>query len=159
MKKFFAVTPVGTLDLSRAVRRIFVALMYGVYFSLITCWHLLSEASDTHLWLTLAGVVAFIVCYFVLNAATKGLADRFRKDFTNQELDERQHLLRNQAYFWAYLVLGVVMFFLLIVADTIGVSWALMALGGLYMSLPTAIIAWLEPDPISKETFEERTLA
>ena len=151
MKKL--VSPVGTLNLSRTVRRTLVTLMYGVYLGLIAYWsYLPGEMPDGRLataqWLTLAGLVTFIVSYLVLNVSTQGLADRYRKTFTSQALDERQLLLRNQAYFWAYLSLGTAAFLLLISADKLGFGWTLIAFAGLYMSLPTALIAWLEPDPV-----------
>ena len=153
MKKL--VSPVGTLNLSRTVRRILVTLMYGVYLGLIAYWsYLPSDMPDGQLataqWLTLAGLVTFIVSYLVLNVSTQGLADRYRKTFTGQALDERQLLLRNQAYFLAYLSLGTAAFLLLISADRLGFGWTLIAFAGLYMSLPTALIAWLEPDPVTE---------
>ncbi len=154
------VSPIGTLDLSRTVRRALVTLMYGVYFGLIVYWsYLPSDMPNAQLavaqWLTLAGIALFAISYLVLNVSTRGLADRYTKTFTSQSLDERQLLLRNQAYFWAYLILGGVMFLLLALVDTLGVGWTLIALGGLYTSLPTALIAWLEPDPITEDTFRK----
>ena len=156
MKKL--VSPIGTLDLSRTVRRALVTLMYGVYFGFIMYWsYLPGDMPNAQLavaqWLTLAGIALFAISYLVLNVSTRGLADRYTKTFTGQSLDERQLLLRNQAYFWAYLILGGVMFLLLTLVNNLGVGWTLVALGGLYTSLPTALIAWLEPDPPIEENF------
>ena len=159
MKKF--VSPTGTLELSRTARRTLVVLMYGVYFGLITYrTYLPGDMQNDYLtaapWLTLVGLATFVGSYLVLNISTQRLADRFKKTFTGQPLDERQLLLRNQAFFWAYLILGVVAFLLLMGSDERGFGWTLVALAGLYMSLPAALIAWLEPDPVSEDRFEER---
>ena len=156
MKKF--VSPTGTLELSRTLRRTLVVLMYGVYFGLIvhrTYTYLPGDMPNDYLtaapWLTLMGLVTFVGSYFILNVSTQRLADRFKKTLTGQPLDERQLLLRNQAYFWAYLIFGVVAFLLLMGSDERGFGWTLIALAGLYISLPAALIAWLEPDPIEDE--------
>ena len=165
MKKL--VSPIGTLNLSRTVRRALVTLMYGVYFGLLVSRNYLpSEIPNAQLataqWLMLAGIVIFIVSCIVLNVSTKGLADRFRKTLTGQPLDERQLLLRNQAYFWSYLILGLVMFLFWNTSNDLGFGWTLIALVGLYGSLPTALIAWLEPDPLQDDessTPESRSVA
>ena len=154
MRKFVSST--GTLELSRTVRRTLVVLMYGVYFGLIAYrTYLPGDMPIGRLtaapWLTLVGLVTFVGSYLVLNISTQKLADRFKKTLTGQPLDERQLLLRNQAFFWAYLLLGVVAFVLLMDSDERGFGWTLIALAGLYMSLPAALIAWLEPDPVEDE--------
>ena len=148
----------GTLELSRAVRRILVVLMYAVYFGLTVYWGRSPEIPDGQLvtarGLTLAGLVIFAVSYLALNRSTRSLADRFTNSLTEPPLDERQILLRNQAYFWAYLILGPVMFLFYNAAENLGYGWTLIAFISLYTSLPTAVTAWLEPDPI-EDTFPE----
>ena len=151
------VSPLGTLHLNRTVRRTLVTLMYGVYVGLIIYWYfLLSEMPDAQLaaaqWLTLVGILTFTACYTALNMATQGLANSFKRTLTGPPLDERQLLLRNQAYFWAYLLLGVVAILFWDLSDDLGVGWTIIAFFGLYGSLPTALIAWLEPDPVKEET-------
>ena len=99
-----------------------------------------------------------------------------------KQLDERQRQVRNDAYFQAYLILSAVTFaapilITLLLLFSQGTVRALAAalLASLERSmdfvlafanlftfvsfLPWAILAWLEPDPITEDPFEERTLA
>ncbi len=158
MKKFGLFT--GTPELSRAVRRILVLVMYGVYFELIVYWNSPNVVRGSQIsipisiggWLTLAGFIVFAVSYLVLRRSVGGLAERFTISPTRRaSLDERQILLRNRAYFWAYLIIGVAVFFFSSATNNLGYRWTLFAFIGFYVSLPTALVAWLEPDPLQDE--------
>ncbi len=142
------------LKLKKNVRRTVVVFIYAVYISLLTYWtYLPGELFGIRLaavqWLTVTGVVLFLAGFSVLYASTERLADRFQRPFHAQPaLDERQLFLRNRAYFWSYLIFGVSIFFAW--TTLTGLNWfgIFMVFSGLYVSLPTAIVAWLEPDPV-----------
>jgi hypothetical protein len=88
------------------------------------------------------------------------------------ELDERQVQLRNRVYYLAYgllsIILGVGLFYWYIATDAArlelwlprssfeaaAVFWGLLIL---LSSLPTAVLAWLEPDFLPEEASERRT--
>ncbi len=146
------------LKLSRSVRRTIVVVTYAVYVGLLGYWiYLPTELSGTQLataqWLTLAGILLFLLGSLVLSASTERLDDRFQRPFYNQssKLDERQLVLRNRAYFWSYLLFGLGIFFIWTASDRLGYFGFAIAFAGLYGSLPTAIVAWLEPDPIAED--------
>lgn len=141
--------------LSRNVRRTIVVLTYVIYIGLLGYWtYLPAELSGVQLataqWLTLMGILLFLLGSLILSASTERLADRFQRPFYNQssKLDERQLVLRNRAYFWSYLLFGLGIFFIWTASDRLGYFGFAIAFAGLYGSLPTAIVAWLEPDPV-----------
>lgn len=157
MKKFGLFT--GTLELSRDARRLLILLMYSVDFGLIVYWNSPGaygfSTFTTPKLLTLMGVTIFAAIYLVLSLSTRGLADRFTKSLRGPPLDERQILLRNRTYFRAYLILGIVMFFFWSVANNLRYGWMLLAFISFYASLPTALVAWLEPDPLVEDIRSE----
>lgn len=80
-------------------------------------------------------------------------------DGTDELLDERQRLLRGRAYLNAYRVLGL-LFMLLLLYISLAVdqgwpmphgysAWNLLYMAALLLSLtlPSALLAWTEPDP------------
>ena len=141
--------------LKRAVRRVVVIVTYAIYIGLLMYWtYLPDELSSMRLataqWFTLAGILLFLLGFSTLYASTERLADRFQRPFYNQnsKLDERQLVLRNRAYFWSYLLFGIGIFFVWTASDRLGYFGFVMIFAGLYGSLPTAIVAWLEPDPV-----------
>lgn len=151
MKSTFSLT-----GLSQFARRTIVLVMYGIYLGLWLYWTWLpADLSDAQRalvpWFTSAGILLFLVVFYLLYAATGRLADRW-KPVSNGALDERQLLLRNRAYFWAYILLGVgasVVFWNTVIK--FGFFGALLMFAFLYGTLPTAVIAWLEPDPVRDE--------
>ncbi len=145
--------------LGQFVRRTVVIIMYGVYVSLWLYWTWLPIGSSgarpsATPWVTLIGIVLFLAGFYFLYAATRRLADHW-KPVNNQALDERQLLLRNRAYFWAYILLGLgVSIFLWNSVLKFGFFGVALTIVGLYGTLPTAMVAWLEPDPVPDEPIE-----
>ena len=145
--------------LSRATRRTIVTVMYAVYVGLWLYWTWLPDdlSSPQRVlvpWFTSAGILLFFVGFYLLYAATGRLADHW-KPVSNKALDERQLYLRNRAYFWAYILLGVgasVVFWNTVIK--FGFFGALVMFAALYGTLPTAVIAWLEPDPLRDDETE-----
>ena len=156
MKNFFQ--PMFTIELKRIWRRALVILFYTVFFALIFFWTSLPAELPNSLvalaqWLTLAGTLVIAGIYLSLNAATQGLADRFGRTVTGAPIDERQLLLRNQAYFWGYILLGPALLTLVFLSERLGLSWSVIAGFAFYVAFPTTVIAWLEPNPPTEESF------
>ena len=154
------------LELRRFWRRVLVVLLYGLYSGLLTFWALIPyplfpSFTPFMQWVSLAGFALMVLTALVLYVATGGVSnihdhDLYR-DAKPPPIDERQEKVRNRAYLPAYLILGPSLLVLILSAEKIAPLW-LIALGlFLYVVLPIAVLAWLEPDPI--EDLEERTLA
>lgn len=147
--------------LGRGQRRFLVSMTYVCLVVYVGTF--LTTESSPWFWFGLPAFVAAVAIYFWLLAPfTQRIADE--KD---TKLDERQMVVRNHAHRTAYRILGS----LLIVALTylhlsVGVldnrPWTLQIsedditpifTGALWLiiTLPTAIIAWNEPDPIPDE--------
>ena len=142
--------------LNRFARRTVVVVMYSVYVGLWLYWTWLpADLSNVRHFVvpsfTVTGILVFLASFYLLYAATGRLADHW-KPVSNKVLDERQLYLRNRAYFWAYILLGIgasVIFWNTVIK--FGFFGALVMFAALYGTLPTAVIAWLEPDPLPEE--------
>lgn len=156
MKSTFSLT-----GLSQFARRTIVLVMYGIYLGLWLYWTWLpadlSDAQRTLMpWVTSVGILLFLVGFYLLYHATGRLADRW-EPACNKALDERQLILRNRAYFWAYILFGIgasVVFWN--TAIGFGFFASLLMFVALYGTLPTAVIAWLEPDPVTEEPVNQQ---
>ena len=139
-----------SITLSQLSRRIFVTLLYASLVGTIILWAMQSQPfSDVVMQLiTLFTVTLIIVCITVLDLATHGIAENTLT--TQRDLDERQTNLRNRAYFIGYILLGQALFLLFIVNSRIGIGYTFLSALVFYTTIPTAVIAWLEPDPIEE---------
>jgi amino acid permease len=146
-------------QLSQRHRRVLVLAEYAGLFSYLTVTVFMDDA-----WwwlLALVGVVAMILIH-------SQLLVRFTQKIANKEdaeLDERQTAVRDNAHRTAYQILGsaIIVGLVLLQMLTTGplglkpwtpqlsirsvVTPALSTLIWMYVSLPTAVIAWAEPDP------------
>lgn len=149
------------LRLCQGVRRVIVGVMYGAALLVLVYWtSLLANDSAQRLatahQLSIIGSIIFYLCFLALYLATGRLAEEFGGPFSGGRADERQRALRNRAYLWAYLIFGFAIGSLWFwpLPDTLGVFWKVFAFFSLYGTLPTAVIAWLEPDPVPDEPIE-----
>ncbi|MDQ6721161.1 MAG: hypothetical protein M3003_10270 [Candidatus Dormibacteraeota bacterium] len=151
--------PISSRVGSRSLRRKVVVAMYGSYLLIALGMQLSFQASGR--WMTAGlGVLAVVA----VAAATVANGWLGRRTYVNapqledRELDERLVQIKNQAYRTAYkiitplvLVAGPLAYFLLsIEPGGHGISHAILIYGGLALlvaTLPTAIVAWREPDP------------
>ena len=145
--------------LSQRQRRVLVLAQYAGLFSYLT----VSVFLDNAWWLLLAlvGIVATVLIH-------SQLLVRFTQKIANKqdaELDERQTAVRDNAHRTAYQILGSVIIVGLVLLQmlTTGplsdrpwtpkisihsvVAPVLTTILWMYVSLPTAVIAWAEPDP------------
>jgi len=106
------------------------------------------------------GVAAFIVYCAVMARLGAAVGRPFRAD---EHLDERQRAARDRVHRVAYTVMSVLLLFALVPALLLdGTMWpsvdgrtfplvTLALLAVVHASLPWAILAWTEPDPIPLE--------
>lgn len=143
--------------LSRTQRRL---LVVGAYLGLLSyAGMVLVMGNSPWLLLSLAGLlVAVIIHSWLLAPFTQRIADR-----KASSLDERQEAVRNRAHHSAYQILASVLIIVLVYSqldllhfegalpsldiDEGNVSTVLVAALWSLITLPTAIIAWNEPDP------------
>lgn len=144
---------------SRRRRRLSVVALYGSYVILCT-----SAAIAANLIAPVARAVSLALLIAGVTAAAYGVFTLMGRTFVNApnvrdaELDERQRARRNEALVRAYPVIG--MFAALCLAYTIAgdfwpalhnftiveaLFWGTLLLA---ISLPSAIVAWTEPDPL-----------
>jgi hypothetical protein len=157
------------MNISRRQRRLHVLGLYGGYLAVALSWALASHLGQPLLFVL---VIAFGLVF--LNSLVKlGLGHK-PWNITGKpdaELDERQVQLRNRVYYLAYgllsSILGVGLIYWYIATDAqrlalwlpsspveVGaVFWGLLLL---LSSLPTAVLAWLEPDFLPEEVSEPR---
>ena len=162
MKKF--VSPTGTLELNCAWRRTLVVILYTLFVGLLVLRVRLPQPLPDSLipiaqWSTLVGLIFMVAAALILHFATGGIADTHGNDLRPRPIDERQEKVRNQAYVSSYVLLGPSLLTLAFLTEYIALIWLFLTGLFLYASLPVAVLAWLEPDPISENRFEERTLA
>jgi hypothetical protein len=135
--------------MTRARRRLSVFLLYLGYGAA-----LLTIGAGSHfrsLFLALFAVLAALGLTGILLA---------RRGLVHGVLDERQRTVRDQSYYTAYLILGALAlllsgWMLLARLDAIGLptlapSQIVLLCGGiilLALTLPSAVMAWTEPDP------------
>lgn len=146
---------------SRATRRVLVTVTYlGYAFFVWAFWA--ARTLDVALWTILLAAVpalATMLCYVALYAYTRSIADR-----SDRQLDERERMVRDRAYRLAYQVVATVLLLLIFYAMVAidggdlwfprtlnqfsAIFWGAMLLT---TSLPTAMIAWTEPDEVDDE--------
>lgn len=136
----------------RLTRRVLVALQYLALVGLVALWDGPKVASVVAAY-ALAGVFVFLFALLVVS--TRGVTERDEK-----YLDERQAQLRQRSVTRAYgifaiLVVGSffasadkVLFPSVVTLHLGDVLWVF----GYMLTLPTAVLAWLEPDPIPAES-------
>ena len=147
--------------MKRNVRRTWVIGLYAYLLAVVP----LAVYSDLPAWVSTLLVLGYVF------APLPGRWYNARLDeWSKQPLDERQHALRNFAYRLSY---QVILFCAFVVVSLYFFGDALFSFGGLdslvifltvmlffvMLYLPLSIVAWLEPDPIPENTFEERTFA
>ncbi len=143
---------------SRSVRRVLVVFYYLTLFAL---YPLLAE------WLGILAVVLFLV---LSPASAKGTELLKAYNQEDMKLDERQESLVKDAFVTAYLLFAGLLIatsFANIFLDT-APAWILvlndrLIFGQLFsfrvllllaVTLPPAVIMWLEPDPVRDDVFE-----
>lgn len=145
--------------LSQRQRRVLVLAQYAGLFSYLTVTVFMDDAW----WLVLAlvGVVATVLIHSkLLVRFTQKIADK-----EDSELDERQTAVRDNAHRTAYQILGsaIIVGLVLLQMSTTGplsfrpwtpqlsirsiVLPVTTTILWMYVTLPTAVIAWAEPDP------------
>ena len=141
---------------SRGRRRRWMLAMY-LCAAAVVLW-LAFGGDHWSLWLAIAPMLVAVTIYFKLVVPIReALTEK-----EDRELDERQLVVRNRAYFYAFRILGVVVFgAVLYGALTAGQTWpalptpqttsdfgtvGLLA-AFLLGSLPASVAAWTEPDP------------
>lgn len=157
-----AATPLVEADLSRASRRRRVVALYGGYVPIVPIYAIARAAHDRTI--ALVGLAILSICFA---AFCYGFYTLMQRTFTNsanvedEALDERQLERRNRAVFVAFRTLSVVLAVAPLwatIATTAErwtwlrdpsliafAAWSVFLLG---LTLPTALLAWNEPDPI-----------
>jgi hypothetical protein len=160
-------------DAPRRWRRLVVVLLYGAYVSAVLAWWLAAEAVSARVspltWLIVQVlgffglVMALSMLFFANLAATRSIAEQKRTT-----LDERDAAAASAAYrpAWQlmslYLLLGVLS---VTVLRDVGrlqdghlqtLFWSGLFL---YLTLPTSIVAWTEPDPPAEDVAEAMVTA
>ena len=156
----------GQLSKNRRLRRAVVLGTYGGYAAMVSLWSLSSTLGVGWLGDAAApfGFVA-LLSYFALTTSTYG---KIVNEWKEARLDEREQQVRNRAHFVAYAILGVlvmtVALYGYIAADSgslwlpttenelQAVFWGVLLVAS---SLPAAVLAWLEPNPITDEMWDE----
>jgi hypothetical protein len=152
--------PISSRVGSRSLRRKVVMAMYGSYLLIALGMQLSFQASGR--WMTAGLGVLAVVAVAAATVANGWLGRRTyvnAPQLADPELDERLVQIKNQAYRSGYkiiaplvLVAAPVAYFLLsIEPGGHGVSHAVLIYGFLALlvtTLPTAIVAWREPDPL-----------
>lgn len=141
----------------RRIRRTLILVAYLGYLGVVLAWSLLDPPGRWLLVLPL-GLAAVVGTGMLLMPQVLGVSDG-----TEAMLDERQLALRNRTYLNAYRVLGaLVVLGALYVMLAHGSGWWLprtnLALQAVFwgvwllaVTLPTAILAWSEPDADSPD--------
>lgn len=141
--------------LKQSVRRWLVIGCYGGYASLVLAWIFVAPPLLRSVSLVLFGLTCVICMGMLLMPNILGISDG-----VEQLLDERQRAFRHAMYVNAYQVLGALLMmvglYVYIASDS--KTWWLpqssLELQAVFwgtqvfvMTLPAALIAWLEPDP------------
>ena len=128
------------------------SLVIAMYASLFASEILFLQDHLTLQFLASLGMIATITCFAWLVGATNA-----RADMPNEHLDERERSSRDQTYRFAFInVMGMIALGFLVSVLT---PWlnnfsapeliVLLLFAGLVM--PTAVQAWVEPDPILED--------
>ena len=144
--------------LNRAVRRGLVVGLYGSSAAVIVAQAL---GNARHMgWLSVTADVLFplaLLSYIILLTTAYG---QLANEWKAAKLDERQREMRNRAYLAAYAVLAalVILVALYVRVAAAGSWWTphtgegwnavLTVVMIVTTSLPAAVLAWLEPDPV-----------
>lgn len=145
------------LKLPRLLRRALVIVQALAALVLLLYWHNApAQLTETSLVSAIRfSVIASAIyhgIFVLLYLSIDRLESRWEQNpfRPRPELDERQLNLRGSAYHVAYLFFGLVFFAYVIFppADSLHILWQFAGAASLYGTLPTAVIAWLEPDPL-----------
>jgi hypothetical protein len=155
--------PISSLVGSRRFRRRVVMVMYGAWILGLTSAEVSFQLRPTWVKSSLE-----VIGIFLLVISTLAVLWLNRRTYINApqladaELDERLVQIKNQAYRTAYQILRALVLIgwpvsVVVIAHEpggIGFAGAFVILGGvglLATTLPTAIVAWGEPDPTEPE--------
>lgn len=159
--KQFLNRPLGNVywPVGQGWRRMFVLLAYLGHAALVVLWTLLPSRGQLDNptlgfadWATVFGSILVGASYFLMTITTNRIASK-----SDSLLDERQKELRDNAHRHAYYIFGSTIFLLciLITGDN---RWGAVEIPGAfffaiiaYLTLPTALVAWLEPNPPKEE--------
>ena len=148
--------------MSRRSRRIVgAATLLGLPLMFVWSSFWMTTTVPTMLW----GPVSFILIGItVVGSFVMYRFIRDRADLAGRTLDERQRLLRDQAWIRSYEVLAIVViafvtvlgirvlgFGQAVVLDAAIVSAVVLCLGVLLPVLPVVALAWIEPDSLSDD--------
>lgn len=149
----------GTIleDVSQGRRRLLVVRMYLCLTATVGIFAVAGE----HWWIILA-IVPFVYAIALYAGAIQPIAQDLT-DREDPELDERELMVRNRAYYHAYRALGIIFALSLAYALLATVSFGdanlpvprklsdfallILLLAHLLVSLPASVVAWTEPDP------------
>jgi len=143
---------VFSITLSQRKKRFLVILIYSVLSALLVLWlrtglELTDEQIPPMEIVTILGFLIMVVGSVLLNMSVQLYAT------PKTDWDERQKDLRIKANAKSYRVFGVSLLAAYIFSDVLGMGWSYILVAFLYISLPTAFLAWLEPDPVQNDAF------
>lgn len=157
----FFTKPLYQSKISRLWRRILVIIFSLSLACPMLLWVILRSIDPHRYWVgaqlfTLCAFIIIFVIGLVLHFATAGSAQIHLYLFDTRDLDEYQQHLRQRAYFWSYVNLGIVAIVLsYVISPKLDAAWSLSAIMLLYVVMPTMVMAWLEPDPIADDVTPE----
>ncbi len=128
--------------LRRRYRRLLVLVFHGGYAALLV--FLLPHLSDLGLQ---AAYFTLLTCWLLIFMATGFVGDK-----RQGELDERQQTIRNRAHRYAYLWLAALALIVHWLSGELDFGTLAVYVLLSYAVLPSSVIAWLEPDPLTEET-------
>ena len=153
--------PFIAIHLKRTFRRLLVILLYATFIGTILLWAIRPQALtlETTQLITLATIIIITALTIVLGMATRDvkagrLLQRGVPVVRSEPLDERLVELSDRAHSISYGLLGFALALLYNVAGSIGTNYLYICAFVFYLTIPTAVFAWLEPDPIQDELFE-----
>ena len=144
----------------RSRRVVAIATLIGMPVAYLWSSYWLATSAPTVLWGPITFVLfgATIVGAFLLYGYARG-----RAELPGRNLDERQRQLRDRAWILSYQVLSAVVILGVIVAgieaflverpvtlDASAINALVLSVAVLLPVLPTAALAWIEPDPIEE---------
>ncbi|HEV2033432.1 MAG TPA: hypothetical protein VGU71_04430 [Candidatus Dormibacteraeota bacterium] len=156
--------PISSRVGSRSLRRRVVMAMYGSWLLIPLGFVLSFQARGSNLKLAIVSALA-LGAAAIVTASSVWLGRRTyvnSPQLLDSELDERLVQVKNQAYRTAFQIFGALVLIawplsLLLLVNNPGgngITTSLLIVGGvalLITTLPTAIVAWREPDPTEPE--------
>jgi hypothetical protein len=151
-----SVSSLTAAGVGRRARRTLVLSAYSGYLAVVGVFWLRSALDwpGWTLWFASVPALVTLFSYFVLMLSSGAVAHA-----SDRHLDERQQLVRNRAYTLAYQIVGglfLILTLLTLIALNNGTDWLPRSLNefnavfwGLWLlttTLPTAVLAWTEPD-------------